>query len=287
MTGSVPPGSTANCGSPGELLARVSRIVHEYNSDLPRFGKSISFGESGHSEEVIGPGWSFQEDYGRWMIGGFSVLALPMPTGSNAADFILMLRVAPYTANGQIDCQRCTVVCGAETVAEVNLASWPRPSWIGFRISAEAVVSEKLAIVFVHPDAGSPQKFGISPDSRELAIGVHEAVLLPVTEADELMGWRGRTGQFVSSDWRAQALIPDWKKIASMFQSMGQDCEFGAVQRECGAEPLGLFRFCFDLAACSDSMSSQRVLGTYRRTGIEHPCARQLGPGISQRVQKS
>ena len=144
-----------------------------------QFGRSISFGESGHSEEVIGPGWSFQEDAYRWMTGGLSVLALPMPTESNAADFILMLRVTPYTAKGQIDCQRCTVVCGAETVAEVKLVL---PGWIGFRISAEAVVSEKLAILtFVHPDAGSPQKFGIAPDSRELAIAVHEAVLLPVT----------------------------------------------------------------------------------------------------------
>ena len=123
-----------------------------------QFGRSISFGKSGHSEEVIGPGWSFQEDDYRWMTGGFSVLALPMPTESNAADFILMLRVTPFTANGQIDCQRCTVVCGAETVAEVKLVL---SSWIGFRISAEAVVSEKLAILFVHPDAGSPQKFGI------------------------------------------------------------------------------------------------------------------------------
>ena len=205
-----------------------------------QFGGWISFGESGNSKEVIGPGWSFQELAHRWMTGRFSVLALPMPPESNAADFILMLRVTPYLANGQIDGQRCTVVCGAETVAEVKLAL---SSWIGFRISAQAVVSEKLSILFIHPDAGSPQAFGIAPDSRELAIAVHEAVLLPVTEADELMGWRGKTGQFVSSDWRAQALAPDWKRIASTFQSMGQDCEFGLVQRQCEAEPLGLFRW--------------------------------------------
>jgi hypothetical protein len=216
------------------------RLLFETNSDLSRFGRSISFGKRGRSEQVIGSGWSFQEAAYRWMVGGFSELALPMPAESNAADFILMLRVTPYTANGQIDCQRCTVVCGAETVAEVKLVT---PSWIGFRISAEAVVSEKLAILFVHPDAGSPQKFGISRDSRELAIAVHEAVLLPATEADESMGWRGRTGHFVSSDWRAQAFVPDWKKIASRFQSMGQNCEFGLIQRLCEAEPLGLFRF--------------------------------------------
>ncbi len=237
------PGYPAS--APDHSTTPVSRSVQEDNSDLPRFGRSISFGKTGHSEEVIGPGWSVQEDNYRWMTGGFSVLALPMTTESNAANFILMLRVTPFTANGQIDYQRCTVVCGAETVAEVKLraAYAGSSSWIGFRITAEAVVSDKVAILFIHPDAGNPQKLGISPDCRELAIAVHEAVLLPVTEADELRGWRGRTGRVVSSDWRARALAPDWKKIAYKFQSMGQDCEFGLVQRQCGAEPLGLFRF--------------------------------------------
>ena len=221
-------------------VKQPERLPFEISLDLPPFGRSISFGKRGHSDEVIGSGWSFQEAACRWMTGGFSEFALQMPAESDAVDFIFMLRVTPHTANGQIDFQRCTVVCGAETVADVKLVL---SSWIGFRISAEAMVSNKLAIVFVHPDAASPEKFGISPDSRELAIAVHEAVLLPVTEADELMGWRGRTGRFVSSDWRAQALVPDWKKIASKFQSMGQDCEFGCVQRQCEAEPLGLFRF--------------------------------------------
>ena len=213
-------------------------------SGLRNFGGWFSFGRSGPSEEVIGPGWSYQEDAYRWMTGRFSVLAMPMPMRSNAADFILMLRVTPHTANGQIDCQRCTIVCGAETVAEVKLAL-PVPSWIGFRVPAEAVVSGTLAVLFVHPDAGSPQQFGISPDSRELAIAVHEAVLMPVTQADDLRGWRGKTGHFVSSDWRAQAIVPDWKSIASKFQSVGQDCEFGLMQRRCEAEPLGLFRFSY------------------------------------------
>jgi hypothetical protein len=246
-------------GAKGERLKGGKMQLSENNTDLPRFGRSISFGESGHSMEIIGPGWSAEENFS-WMTGIFSVLALPMPTESDATDFILMLRVTPFTADGQIECQRCSVVCGAETVAEVKLVV---PSWIGFRVSAEAVVSEKLAILFIHPDAGSPQKFGMWDDSRELAIAVHEAVLLPVTEADELMGWRGRTGQFASSEWRSQALVPDWKRIASKFQSMGNDCEFGLVQREFGAEPLGLFRFMGvlsqDLIQCLRSEFSELV----------------------------
>jgi hypothetical protein len=32
-------------------------------------------------------------------------------------------------------------------------------------------------------------------------------------------------------------------ELLAQFQSLGRDCEFGLVQRQCGAEPLGLFRF--------------------------------------------
>src|ERR1700722_10708599 len=92
--------------------------IFEKKPDPPRCGRAISLGEGGKSDEVIGPGWSLQEDGCHWMTGRFSVLTLPMPTESNAADFILLLRVAPFAANGQVDCLRCAVVCGAETVAE-------------------------------------------------------------------------------------------------------------------------------------------------------------------------
>ena len=231
----VKPRADSNVTNPSQ--------ISENNLNLPRFGSSISFHESGQSEELIGPGWGLQENAYRWMTGRSSLLTLPIPPGSSTADFILMLRVRPYTANGQIAYQRCTVVCGAETAAELKLAQMPWPSWISFRLTAVTVVSEKLEILFVHPDAASPQEVGISADSRELAIAVYEVVLLPVTEADESMGWRGRTGQFVSSDWREQASVPNWKDIASKFQSMGQNCEFGLVQRRCEGEPLGLFRF--------------------------------------------
>src|SRR5262249_20320175 len=130
-----------------------------------QFGRSISFGAGGNSEELIGTGWSPQELAYRWMTGRFSVLALPKESDAN--DFILMLRVTPYTVNGQIDFQRCTVIRGAETVAEVKIAL---PSWIGVRISAAWVASEMVEILFVHPDGASPQNLGIAPDSRELAI---------------------------------------------------------------------------------------------------------------------
>lgn len=37
---------------------------------------------------------------------------------------------------------------------------------------------------------------------------------------------------------------PEFKRcIDERFESLGQNCEFGLLQRRCGAEPLGLLRF--------------------------------------------
>jgi hypothetical protein len=36
---------------------------------------------------------------------------------------------------------------------------------------------------------------------------------------------------------------PSINELMMRFESLGEDCEFGLVQRRCGAEPLGLFRF--------------------------------------------
>jgi hypothetical protein len=45
--------------------------------------------------------------------------------------------------------------------------------------------------------------------------------------------------------WRRLPPPPDRSlaELATSFESLGDNCEFGLVQRYCGAEPLGLFRF--------------------------------------------
>lgn len=45
--------------------------------------------------------------------------------------------------------------------------------------------------------------------------------------------------------WRRPSRAPDQTlaDLATTFESLGDNCEFGLVQRYCGAEPLGLFRF--------------------------------------------
>src|ERR1041384_3955367 len=64
-------------------------------------------------------------------------------------------------------------------------------------------------------------------------------------------------GLFIPSPWARHAQsepapwlypLPNWncrplRELMLRFESIGENCEFGLVQRRCGAEPLGLFRF--------------------------------------------
>ncbi len=45
------------------------------------------------------------------------------------------------------------------------------------------------------------------------------------------------------SDYSLTEDTPDMAELVACFESLGNDCEFGDVQRHFGAEPLGLFRW--------------------------------------------
>jgi hypothetical protein len=45
--------------------------------------------------------------------------------------------------------------------------------------------------------------------------------------------------------WSYDKMNATTKEVLSTFESLGDNCEFGLVQRHCGIEPLGLFRFSF------------------------------------------
>jgi tetratricopeptide (TPR) repeat protein len=64
----------------------------------------------------------------------------------------------------------------------------------------------------------------------------------------------------------------DTKELMLAFESLGERCDFGAVQRSFGAEPLGLLRFAFTkfdslIAALEDRFAA---IGTEEDTGFEH-----------------
>jgi hypothetical protein len=59
-----------------------------------------------------------------------------------------------------------------------------------------------------------------------------------------------------------------YDQLITRFESLGDNCEFGLVQRRCGAEPLGLFRFCQTFLPCALRAVESDFLGMGDRLGV-------------------
>jgi hypothetical protein len=89
---------------------------------------------------------------------------------------------------------------------------------------------ETLAITFEHPDAARPRSTNGADDDREIAFAFEQLCLFRKFETPA-------TGAMP-----AVRNLP-LSELMVQFESLGQNCEFGLMQRQCGVEPLSLLRF--------------------------------------------
>jgi tetratricopeptide (TPR) repeat protein len=88
-----------------------------------------------------------------------------------------------------------------------------------------------------------------TPEST--AVAFFTILLHDIDPAMDLENPRTQAGLLLNSPLEADAAAAAYKEVTGFdartlmlnFESLGSDCEFGLVQRECGAEPLGLLRF--------------------------------------------
>ena len=88
------------------------------------------------------------------------------------------------------------------------------------------------------PDACRPVDVGLGQDSRTLSIGVSD--FRSRVKFEPFSGIRVLDRE---SDAVLASLKLSRADLALRVESLGDNCELGMVQRELGAEPLGLFRF--------------------------------------------
>jgi hypothetical protein len=204
---------------------------------------NLCFGVGGNTEYCQQDGWSDPEDDLTWTIGAASRLRLPNPFIGR--DLMLELHVEPFTAP-TLPGQRMIVslngsqLCN-EFLAIETLLCLPVPARM---IDGAAM----LDIVFRHPDAVSPAALGLNAyDFRALAFSFRTLVVraapprrrtpartLPALPAADL----DRLAPMVA-DVTGLSLA----QLALCFESLGQNCELGLLQRRFGAEPDGLLRF--------------------------------------------
>ena len=90
-----------------------------------------------------------------------------------------------------------------------------------------------VRIAFELPNACRPCDFGINDDERFLALRVARIIFAPVSNPSA-------TSLNVDADVASAR-----REALRNIQSLGINCELGFLQRQVGAEPLGLFRWTF------------------------------------------
>ena len=236
---------------------------------------TINFGGNGNSLSFLGGGWARAEESFTWAIGQESHLLLPL--GQDAREFVLTINLIPFVHPPALNTQRLIVSVDETTI---GVASVSRPTVLAWRIPAGlARRAERTLITLSHPDVARPKDIGAGIDDRELAFSISEVKVyhLPTAMAATHPVPSGLAlGGVVSPGFAVHPSIDlkEWvtrrtglalPELAASFESIGDNCEFGLVQRKCDTEPLGLLRF-------SGSYSNDVVRGIEREfEGIGEP----------------
>jgi hypothetical protein len=187
---------------------------------------TLTFGKGGNEINHLGNGWSGDEPDSRWMIGQGSELWVEHP--GRGHDLILDLDIGVLAGPaGPPSAQRLVVGARNKGIAQVTVG---QGGYVGFHIPA-ALIAEPgpVRLLFVHPDFRRPMDIGGGSDDRQLSFSMRSLRLSRLLPRPTLA---------------AGPPLPAEQMITA-FESLGDNCEFGLVQRRMGAEPLGLLRFSY------------------------------------------
>lgn len=189
----------------------------------------VVFGADGNSLPVQGQGWSAPESGYTWSIGAQCTLALRRVT---PAPMRLEIELAPFAAPPRLPGQRLVLYANGLLFGDLYLTDI---SVVAIPIPALPVGSvDVLALSFDMPDAERPCDITGVPDDRRLGFSFRRLRLEPAIVTDAVLA-------FVVGQDDVSGLV--LRELMLGFESLGENCEFGLVQRRCGAEPLGLLRF--------------------------------------------
>ena len=242
--------------------------VEEQGADTPLAG--LTFGHNGDAEPHQGTGWSRGEHGFTWTNAADSEVRLPRP--AEPGRYMLRAHIRPFTVTGRLTSQRVAVTINGVRIGEARVNGLAvldcRASWDVLGLQ------DPMVVTFHMPDAARPTEIaGHANDGRLLGIAVQRLWLIgklpplaPPVPALQMLAAPSAPAAEPASEPQASApeaadapapgraasrraaarprapAIP-LDKLMLQFESLGENCEFGLVQRGNGAEPLGLFRF--------------------------------------------
>lgn len=221
----------------------------------------VRFGSDGADGPHLGEGWSADEPGYRWTVGASSEVWLTDP---GAGDLLLEIDASPFVHPPEVEAQRLVVHADGVFVGSLVMREGGRRA---MRVPAGALAGRQdVRISFMHPDAARPSDHGQADDARQLGLSFRRLRLFGVEDreagpARRVKAATVRRGELMASQRAMPALIrregsgglalEDVQartglapaQLVTRFESLGDNCEFGLVQRRAGAEPLSLLRF--------------------------------------------
>jgi hypothetical protein len=206
----------------------------------------LVFGTGGDAVPYQKHGWSRPEENHTWCEGPEATLELTLRPGEG--DLLLEFTLFPFMRPPYLLRQRIAVLANGSPIGE---AVAQNESAVGFRIPRKLIGdASKLDITLRCPDAVSPASLRAGSDARVLAFAVRE-VMAAWVPPDAPFYPRSMPPLSPDPAETLDRLEPRVRAITGLsladlmmqFESLGHNCEFGLVQRRCGAEPLGLLRF--------------------------------------------
>jgi hypothetical protein len=200
-----------------------------------RLAQDIAFGRDADRTATQGAGWAPPLAAKCWTDGTQSELCL---RHGGAADLVLEIDAAPFLGASALASQRLIVHVNGWPAGELLCRDGRRRA---LHLNGAAIAGQSmLRLSFSMPDACSPAALGLSDNDRLHGfcfsrLRVFEAAPAAVTRHAGTGGVKPEEVQALCG------LTPD--ALALRFESLGDSCELGLVQRRLGAEPLGLFRF--------------------------------------------
>ncbi len=185
---------------------------------------ALTFGTGGNEANHLGNGWSGDEPGSRWMVGPGSELWLEHP--GKGHDLILELDLG-VVSDAREAAQRLVIGARNRGIAQISVT---RGGAVGFHIPAALIADPgPVRLLFVHPDFRRPMDLYGGNDDRPLSFLMRSL----------------RLSRVLPRPAPPVAPMVALDQMITRFESLGDNCEFGLVQRRLGAEPLGLLRFAF------------------------------------------
>jgi hypothetical protein len=192
---------------------------------------NLDFAEGGNTASCLIDGWGEQEPTMRWSMGRQSRLRLPVTKPGPGC--VLVINATPCIHPPALCRQAVMLALDGRLLA---LASFAGLGVYGFRVpeSMFGAGAPELSITHLHHDA--PRAEEQMRDDQPLCLAVHSIRLYRLDPRQG--GWHPADPPQSPAD------------LAGRFESLGQGCHFGLIQRELGAEPLSLLRFTDTVTSC-------------------------------------